>query len=175
MPPQSPTPMPTIAEILASKQAKAAAAEPTQPTQPVAPRESLAEMAEAKAAIDRIDPPGKSAVATAARKSAGLILNRELPAPPQPEPSGPDLPRALGQTEGEAIDMTPLAADPCIKDWHKAVTAFSTELCLVRDPVDPERAWLAVRLDEDPMHPLLLKDLMLYEHPRTQRPPNEPF
>jgi hypothetical protein len=173
--------MPTIAEILAAK--KAAAAKPEAREQkPEVRKETLAELAEAKACIDRIAPPGKQAAAASARKGAGLILNRDMPAPANGEPrgqatpvAGPDLPRSLGASDGETIDMTPLNADSCIKDWHKAVNAFSTELCIMRDPIDPQRAWLAVRLEEDPLRPLLLKDLMIYDHPLAHRHPDEPF
>ena len=35
----------------------------------------------AKEAIDRIDPPGKQERATAARKSAGIILSKDMPLP----------------------------------------------------------------------------------------------
>jgi hypothetical protein len=179
--------MPTIAEILAAKKAgataTAAAGKPATYAAAAKP-ETLAERAATKAAIDAIDPPGKSAAAAAARKMTGLILNKDMPCPPKGEPRGQATPvrgpediqpRSLGASEGEAIDVTPLAADQCIKDWHKAVSAFSTELVIMRDPVDPERAWLAVRLEEEPLHPLLLKDLPIYDHPRAFRKPNEPF
>jgi hypothetical protein len=175
--------MPTIAEILASKKAAASAAVAT--GQPVtyastAPRETLAERAELKAAIDRIDPPGKSARREAAK---GIVLTMDLPpAFKNGEPrgqahpiKGPEELRSLSLTEGEALPLAPMEADPCIKDWHRAMTAFETELVVMNDPLDPERAWLAVRLDEDPLHPLLLKALPFYEHPRTVRPENEPF
>jgi hypothetical protein len=165
----------TIAEIIAAKKGAAAA--------PATKKETLRERVENDALEARLAPV-KPAVATAARKAAGLVLNKDMPANPQGEPRGqatpvrgPEdmAPRSLGASEGETIDMTPLEADPCILDWHKAVNAFSTELCIMRDPVDPERAWLAVRLDEEPLHPLLLKDLPIYEHPRAHRKPNEPF
>lgn len=64
--------MPTIAEIIAAKQAKKAS--PAAPSS-AAPKEPIAERLEATDAIDRIDPPGKFA----ARKSAGLILSQEMP------------------------------------------------------------------------------------------------
>lgn len=168
--------MPTIAEILAAK--KAAAQQSTAAPAPAAPRESLAEKAETKAAIDRIDPPGKHQRAAA---RTGLVLNKDMPVPPkenrgQATPiTGPEEPRSLGQPVGEAIDMTPLEADDCIKNWHKAVAAFDTDLVLMRDPADPETAWLAVRLPEAPLDPILIKSLPLFDHPRAHRQPGEPF
>jgi len=178
--------MPTIAEIIAARQAaknQPAASAPqkvSNDTTATAPKESIADRVATKEAIDRIDPPGKSEAAANARKASGLILNRNMPGSPEPRGqatpiAGPDLPRSLGATEGETIDVTPLEADECIKDWHKAVNAFATDLCIMRDPVDPERAWLAVRLEEAPRHPLLIKDLLIFDHPLAHRNPSEPF
>jgi hypothetical protein len=107
-------------------------------------------------------------------RPAGMILN-DKPVPKVTHPPEDPAPRSLGASDGETIDMTPVQADSCIKDWHKAVNAFSTDLVIMRDPVDPERAWLAVRLDEAPDHPLLLKDFLIYDHPRMHRQPTEPF
>lgn len=174
--------MPTIAEIIAAK--KAATAAPIAAT--AAPIETIAERIATKEAIDRIDPPGKLAVATQARKSASLILNRNMPpSHPNGEPrgqatpiSGPPEepePRSLSETELEAIPMVPLDADEKLATWHAALNAFESELCLMTDPKDPERAWIAVRLDGQEHLPILLKSLPLYEHPRTQRPENAPF
>jgi hypothetical protein len=42
----------------------------------------------------------------------------------------------------------------------------------MRDPVDSERGWLALRLDGQPL-PLLLKSFMLFDHPQTVR--SQPF
>jgi hypothetical protein len=39
----------------------------------------------------------------------------------------------------------------------------------MRDPVDSERAWLAVRLKGREEDPLLLKSFMLFDHPRQTR------
>lgn len=68
--------MPTIAEIIAARQAAAASPAPAGATCRT-PKESIAQRLEASEAIDRIDPPGKFA----ARKSAGLILSQEMPLP----------------------------------------------------------------------------------------------
>lgn len=176
--------MPTIAEILAAKKAKAAGTSNVErPTPNVEPKrkETLAERLEMDAVLDRIDPPGKQAAAATARKMVGLVLSKDMPLPPgenrgQATPiKGPEDLRSLGQPMGEAIDLTPLEADDCIRNWHKAVAAFDTDLVLMRDPMDPQRAWLAVRLEEAPMDPILIKSLPLFEHPRAHRQPAEPF
>lgn len=182
---QIPYTMPTIAEIVAAK--KAAAANGTlnieRQTSNIEgkKKETLSERIELDALDARLAPV-KPEAAASARKTAGLILNREMPALPNGEPrgqatkvAGPDVPRSLGSSDGEGIDVTPLDADACIKDWHKAVNAFATDLCIMRDPLDPQRAWLAVRLEDEPLHPLLIKDLLIYDHPMAERRPNEPF
>jgi hypothetical protein len=162
--------MPTIQQILASRAAQKAGGAPA----PAAPRETLAERAATKEAIDRIDPPGKRERAPA----RGLVLNKDMPVPPrenrgQATPvTGPEN-RALGATNGELIDMTPANADPAKTAWHKALVSLETELCLVRDPSDPERAWLAIRLTDQ--RPLLIKDFLIYDHPDTARPVSDPF
>ena len=83
----------------------------------------------------------------------------------EPEPE----PRALGMTEGESLDLTPVNADETTARWHACLNAFETELCVMRDPVDSERAWLAVRLKGREEDPLLLKSFMLFDHPRQIR------
>jgi hypothetical protein len=89
--------MPTIAEIIAAK--KAAAGNPAAKREAYAdsyaPRETIAERIDLKDAIDRIDPPGKSQRATAARKSAGIILNMELP--PAPKDHRLEVPQEITQ------------------------------------------------------------------------------
>lgn len=71
------------------------------------------------------------------------------------------------------MDMTPTLATTAEQAWNQALNAFESELCLVRDPKDPERAWLALRINEQ--DPLLLKSFPLYEHPRQERSDNEPY
>lgn len=161
--------MPSLKDIIAAKQAKAAA------TPPPRTRAQIAEDIEMEAVIDRIDPPGKKEAAASARKTAALILNRDMPVPAKVQQAPADLPRSLAQSEGEAMDMTPVGATPTEQAWHKAAQSLSTDLCIVRDWKDPERAWLAVRLPECPDYPILIKDLPLFDHPRTARQPNEPF
>ena len=107
-------------------------------------------------------------------RPAGMILNdKPVPKPAAP-PEDPG-PRSLSTTEGETIDMTPVSASKAEQTWHSALNAFESELCLMTDPKDPERAWIAVRLDGQEEWPILLKSFPLYQHPRTVRPDNEPF
>lgn len=159
--------MPTIAEILAAKAAGATVAKKS--PESAAPRESLAEKAATKEAIDRIDPPGKRARASA----TGLVLNKDMPVPPrenrgQATPvTGPEE-RALSVTAGEVIDMTPSDADPLTAAWHQAAAGLESDLCVMRDPADPEACWLALRPKSGPHKPLLLHRLpwLLWEHPQ---------
>jgi len=173
--------MPTISEILAAK--KAATKGGSVSATAAAPRESIAEKMEADALDARLAPV-KPSVATAARKAAGIILSMDLPADsPNGEKRGQATPikgpeddrRSLSATDGEAIPMTPMEADASVTAWHAALNAFESELCLMTDPHDPERAWIAVRLDGQEQWPILLKSFPLYEHPRTVRPPDKPF
>lgn len=172
--------MPTISEIIAAKKAatKGGSVPPSS-----APRETLADKIEADALDARLAPV-KPTVATAARKTAGIILSMDLPADsPNGEKRGQATPikgpeddrRSLSATEGEAIPMTPMEADASVTAWHAALNAFESELCLMTDPQDPERAWIAVRLDGQEQWPILLKSFPLYEHPRTARPADKPF
>ena len=176
-------PMATIAEIIAAKKAGATAA-PAKPA-PVttsAPKESLADKLEAKAAIDRIDPPGKSERAASARKSAGLILSKELPNGPeargQATPiAGPPERRSLSETAGEAFPMLPTGADDETATWHEAMSAFESDLVVMRDAVEPEVCWLAVRPLRPGLPPILLHRLpwVIWEHPATPTKGGEPF
>jgi hypothetical protein len=175
--------MPTIAEIIAAKKAAAEGNGSTvSPAQSAtAKKETLSERVELKEAIDRIDPPGKRERSAAAQKATGMILNRNMPcASPNGEARGQATPittepeeRSLSATEGEAIPVIPVDSDEQEKTWHAAMNAFESELCLMTDPKDPERGWIAVRLNGQEDHPILLKSFMLYPHPRTVR--SEPF
>jgi hypothetical protein len=175
--------MPTIAEILAAKKAAAAAPKVSNDTTaaPAAPKESLAERVALKESIDRIDPPGKSERAAAARKTAGIILSKDLPpgenrgqATPVRGPEDIE-PRSLSETHLQAVPVVPVDADAATVAWHAALNAFDSELCLMTDPTDPERAWLAVRVAGQETLPVLLHALPFYQHPRTVRPDLEPF
>lgn len=153
--------MPTIAEIIAAKKAAAA-------SQPVAPtvKESLTVDPMLEAAINRIDPPGK-------RK--GLVVSaKPLPAPattPQ-QPAQPER-RAISQTFSEAINMTPVEADAEETTWHEAMTAFESQLCVMRDPNEPDVIWLAVRPNRQGLPPILIHRLpwTLWEHPSANKDP----
>jgi len=161
----------TIAEIIAAKKAfkanfkdhvaEAYAKHPSKPT---------AEDLELEALADRIDPPGK--------RRAGLVVSINHPLASATTPSKPAQPepRSLSQTSGEAIPMVPVNATPEEQTWHAALNAFETELCLMRDPNEPEIIWLAVRPNRQGLPPILLHRLPWvlwnYPHPPTE---NEPF
>lgn len=176
--------MPTIAEILAAKKAVPS----TQPAPPAGKKLTLAELAaakeqerEAEAAIDRIDPPGKQERREANRRTVGLVLNRNMSVPEKGEPRGQATPiggpeeRALAATSGELIDMTPEDATPETAAWNSAMIALESDLCVIRDPADPEACWLALTSAGPDRKPLLLHRLpwLLYEAPAEAT--GEPF
>lgn len=180
--------MPTIAEILAAKQAAKApgAAEPRPAEKKLTLSEKAAEIEkerEVTEAIDRIDPPGKQERREANRRTTGLILNRNMPVPEKGESRGQATPiggpeqRALAATSGELIDMTPEDAAPETAAWNSAMIALESELCVMRDPADPEACWLSLKSAGMDRKPLLLHRLpwLIYEHPEAERPENEPF
>lgn len=148
----------TIAEIIAAKQRAAA------PTEPAAPQANPM----LEAAINRIDPPSMG------KRRAGLVLSAKTPLQPAEvaQKAHHSELRSLSQTQGEAVPVLPVTADRQTTAWHAAINAFETELCLMRDPTDSERGWLALRLDGQEM-PLLLKSFMLFDHPQTVR--SQPF
>lgn len=152
--------MPTIAEIIAAKKRNAAPAAPA----PQAPQADPV----LQAAIDRIDPPSLG------KRRAGMVLSAStpLPAADVAEKAHHAELRSLSQPQGEAVPVVPVAADAATTAWHAAINAFESELCLMRDPVDSERGWLALRLDGQEM-PLLLKSFMLFDHPQQTR--SQPF
>jgi len=152
----------TIAQIIAAK--KAAANKGSSVSTPAA----IAERSEVKDAIARIDPPSLG------KRRAGLVLSASTPlaAADVAEKLHHHELRSLSQPQGEAMPVLPVAADAATTAWHQAINAFESELCLMRDPVDSERGWLALRLDGQEM-PLLLKSFMLFDHPQTVR--SQPF
>ena len=95
----------------------------------------------------------------------GTSIDKGRLATPPEEPQ----PRALSQTEGESLDLTPANADELTARWHDCLNAFETELCVMRDPQDSERAWLALRLSGREEAPLLLKSFILFDHPQQTR------
>jgi len=153
----------TIAEIIAAK--KAAAASQPKPA-PAPPKPTAADL-EVEQAINRIDPPGK--------RRAGLVVSNKTPMAPAEiaQKSAYREERSLSATQGEAIPMVPLNADPETQTWHAALNAFETELCVMRDPVDSEAVWLAVKSYRDGMPPILLHRLpwILWEHPAANKDP----
>ena len=152
----------TIAQIIAAK--KAAANKGSSVSTPAA----IAERSEVKDAIARIDPPSLG------KRRAGLVLSAStpLPAADVAEKLHHSELRSLSKPQGEAMPVLPVAADAATTAWHQAINAFESELCLMRDPTDSERGWLALRLDGQPL-PLLLKSFMLFDHPQTVR--SQPF
>jgi len=190
--------MPSIAEILAKKAAEKAAAANGQSAQNIADAASpiaatkaakmtLAESAALQESIDRIDPPGKPDAATMPHRTLGIVVTKELPpghkngeprgqataitGPPSQEPER----RALGTTAGELIEVMPTNADATTAMWETTRTSLEADLCVMRDPEEPEVCWLAIQSPGRP--PLLLHRLpwLLYDHPATTRPANEPF
>jgi hypothetical protein len=155
----------TIAEIIAAKKVAAA----SQPKPAAASSQLTADDLELEAAINRIDPPGKR---------RGLVVSNKPPLAQAttPPPAAQPEPRSLSRTSGEAIPMVPSNADAETQTWHAALNAFESELCVMRDPMDSEAVWLAIRPYRDGMPPILLHRLPWvlwnYPHPPTE---NEPF
>ena len=160
--------MPTIAEIIAAKKVAAASAINAGKAEP--PRQPTAADLEVEAAINRIDPPGK--------RRAGLVISSKTPLQPAviAEKAAHKENRSLSQTNGEAIPMMPSNADAETQTWHSALNAFESELCLMRDPMDSEVAWLAIRPYRDGMPPILLHRLpwLMWDYPHTPTD-SEPF
>ena len=158
--------MPTIAEIIAAKKAAAVSHPAPAPTNPKPTAEDL----ELEALADRIDPPGK--------RKAGLVVSIKTPLQPAviAEKVAHKENRAISQTFSEAINMAPVKADAEEATWHEAMTAFESQLCVMRDPNEPEIIWLAVRPNRQGLPPILLHRLPWvlwnYPHPPTE---NEPF
>jgi hypothetical protein len=148
--------MPTIAEVIAAKKASA------KPTQTLS-KPYIGQPDPSEESINRIDPPGKSLGATAARRSAGIILRKELPELSELSKLSSEAPcgerRSLSQRQGEAIPMTPLNADLEATTWHQAMNSYETDLVVMRDPIEPEVAWLAVRPERSDLPPILLHRL----------------
>jgi hypothetical protein len=156
----------TIAEIIAAKKA---AAGPT-PAKPAPSTQPTAADLEVEAAINRIDPPGK--------RRAGLVISSKTPLPKAEiaEKAAHKENRSLSRTNGEAIPMTPVNADPEQTTWHAASNAFETELCVMRDQTDSEAVWLAIRSYRAGMPPILLHRLpwILWDQPHNPTD-NQPF
>lgn len=154
--------MPTISEIIA---AKAGGKRPT--------------MTDVTEAINAIDPPGKDERSAKAKRLVGLVLSKNDTVPPKGEPRGQATPiggpeqRALAATEGELINLCPVDATQEQDAWHAAMTALEADLCVMRDPKDPEACWLALTSTTEGSAPLLLHRLpwLLYDAPGTEEEP----
>lgn len=138
--------MPTIAEIIAAKKAATKGGSVSTPAATTtAPKATLAETVELKQAIDRIDPPGKSERAAAARKSAGIILNMDMP------PAMPDHRLEVPQELIQPADDLPM----CV--WLDKGTVWLCMPCadLSMPPIKilrlPWTLWPAV--DQEPLPP----------------------
>lgn len=102
-----------------------------------------------------------------------MVLTRDMPAAPEsrgqrtPVRGPEDMERALGATQGELIPMTPTGAGEHTRAWHQARVALQSDLCVMRDPEDPEACWLALRPELGQLEPLLLHRLpwLLWDHP----------
>jgi len=146
--------MPTIAEIIAAKKA---AAKPPAATPPADQHDPMLE-----AAIDRIDPPA------AGKRRAGLVLSAKTPLQPAEVATKAHHAalRSLSQPEGEAIPLTPCNASQEVETWHEAM----------RDPLDSDVVWLAIRADRDGLPPILIHRLpwTLWDYPGKVKT-NQPF
>ena len=156
--------MPTIAEIIAAK--KAATNPPA--AAPPAAQPDL----ELEAAINRIDPPA------AGKRRAGLVLSAKTPLQPAEVATKAHHAalRSLSQPEGEAIPLTPCNAPQEVVTWHEAMNAFESQLCVMRDPLDSDVIWLAIRADRDGLPPILIHRLpwTIWDYP-GKAPANQPF
>jgi hypothetical protein len=156
--------MPTILEIIAAKKA---AAKPAAAAPPAAQPDL-----ELEAAIDRIDPPA------AGKRRAGLVLSAKTPLQPAEVAikAHHAALRSLSQPEGEAIPLTPCNASREVETWHEATNAFESQLCAMRDPLDSDVIWLAIRADREGLPPILIHRLpwTLWDYP-GKVPANQPF
>ena len=174
--------MQTIAEIIAAKKAAArnergyaqATAEAgmleNQPSPTV--NESLPVDPMLEAAINRIDPP------VAGKRRAGLVLSAKTPLQPAEtaEKAHHSELRSLSETKGEAIPLTPCNASREVETWHEAMNSFESQLCVMRDPLDSDVVWLAIRPDRDGLPPILLHRLpwTLWDYP-SKPTDSQPF
>ena len=161
----------TIAEIIAAKKAAASKAAPAPQQSEPKLFDALAERMAAEA-INRIDPPA------AGKRRAGLVLSAKTPMQPAEtaEKAHHAAIRSLSQPEGEAIPLTPCNASQEVKTWHEAMNAFESQLCVMRDPLDSDVVWLAIRADRDGLPPILVHRLpwTLWDYPHAPTG-NQPF
>jgi len=139
--------MPSIAEIIAAKKAKAAVK--TQVSN---------EDRELDEAIDRIDPP---------KKHKALVLSASTPLP------AADVAQTAHYKELRKLSQ-PRSEPPPSKDaWGAVMGCTEQDLCLMRDPSDPETCWLAVRHQECDHPPILIMRLpwLLWDSPTSDEIP----
>lgn len=157
--------MQTIAQILAAKRAAAPA------TSAPTINEPLTVDLDLEAAIDRIDPPA------AGKRRAGLVLSAKTPLQPAEiaEKAHHSELRSLTETKGEAISLTPCNATKEVWTLHEALNSFASALCAMRDPLDSDVVWLAIRPDREGLPPILIHRLPWilwdYPHPPTDKLP----
>lgn len=154
-----------IVQLLAAKRAAASSAPATAPP---AAQPDLA----LDAAIDRIDPPA------AGKRRAGLVLSAKTPLQPAEiaEKAHHAELRSLSETKGEAIPLTPCNASKEAATWHEALNSFESSLCVMRDPLDSDVVWLAIRPDRTELPPILIHRLpwILWDYPHAPTD-NQPF
>jgi hypothetical protein len=134
---------------------------------------TIAEKIATQQAAKNAAPP---AAAVVPGKPRGLVLSASQPEPtttPSPAPAYQDE-RSLSLPDGQAVDMTPVGADPATITWHTALNSFASELAITNDPVDPAHSWIAI-FPHSGAPPILLHRLQFREHPQTKRPENHPF
>jgi hypothetical protein len=160
--------MPTIAEIIAAKKAAAA---PPAAAPPAVHHDPIVDAA-INRIINRIDPPA------AGKRRAGLVLSAKTPLQPAEtaEKAHHSELRSLSQPQGEAIPLTPCNATREVETWHEAMNAFESSLCVMRDPLDSDSVWLAIRPDRDGLPPILIHRLpwTLWDYPHAPTA-NQPF
>ncbi len=75
--------------------------------------------------------------------------------------------RRLGATTVGATVAAGLPKTKASETWDLAANSFESDLCLMRDPTDPEVCWLAVRHLDCTHPPILIHRLpwLLWDHP----------
>ena len=161
---------PTIAEIIAAKKAAAnkdaislSSLAQSLAGQSIMPVETMAAMIDAKASIDRIDPPGKFP----------MVLSAAMPLHPA------DIAQKAHHAAARKLSqpLSPAAPLPTAEAWGSVLGCTEQDLCIMRDPADPETCWLAVRHQECNHAPILILRLpwTIWEHPQTIRPEDIPY
>jgi len=116
------------------------------------------------AAINRIDPPSVG-------KRRGLVLSASAPLP------AADVAEKAHYSEARKLSLPLSTPPPPAEAWGTVLGCTERDLCLMRDPTDPETCWLAVRHQECDHAPILIMRLpwLLWEHPTAIRPEDIPY